>query len=252
MIIFAHRGYSSKYPENTMLAFEKAYEAGARAFECDVQLTKDNKMVVIHDESLLRTTGIDGMVSDYTLEELQGFDFSYKGKFNNFDSLKIPELKELLEYCKENKVLLNIELKNSIIDYTNLEQMVLDEVKKYGDYDNTIYSSFNHESVKRLLNLDPNIKAAPLFDSEPENMLEYLKALNTKGLHPGIVKLTPELKIGLETLHKLGYYINIYTVNDLELAKSLCEIGVDGIFTDYCEDMINHFNKQLSYIKKNT
>ena len=75
---FAHRGFSGQYPENTMLAFEKAVEAGADGIELDVQFSKDGKLVIMHDESLLRTAGIDGFVKDYTLEQLKAMDFSGK------------------------------------------------------------------------------------------------------------------------------------------------------------------------------
>ncbi len=75
---FAHRGFSGQYPENTMLAFEKAVEAGADGIELDVQFSKDGKLVIMHDESLLRTAGIDGFVKDYTLEQLKAMDVSGK------------------------------------------------------------------------------------------------------------------------------------------------------------------------------
>ena len=74
---FAHRGFSGKYPENTMLAFRKALECGADGIEMDVQLTKDGELVVIHDERVDRTTNGTGNVRDYTLEELQKLDASY-------------------------------------------------------------------------------------------------------------------------------------------------------------------------------
>ena len=90
---FAHRGFSGKYPENTMLAFQKAIEVGADGIELDVQLTKDGELVIIHDETIDRTTDGKGYVIDYTYEELSKFDASYiyrgKVEFN-----KIPTLKE--------------------------------------------------------------------------------------------------------------------------------------------------------------
>ena len=97
---FGHRGFSGKYPENTMLAFEKAIEVGADGIELDVQLTKDGEIVVIHDETIDRTTDGKGYVVDYTYEELSKFDASYiyRGKmgFN-----KIPTLKEYFELIKD-------------------------------------------------------------------------------------------------------------------------------------------------------
>lgn len=75
---FAHRGFSGQFPENTMLAFEKAVEAGADGIELDVQFSKDGELVIMHDETLNRTAGVDGFVKDYTLEQLKAMDVSGK------------------------------------------------------------------------------------------------------------------------------------------------------------------------------
>lgn len=249
MKIFAHRGYSSKYPENTMLSFKKAIEFGCDGIECDVQITKDGKAVVIHDESVDRTSNGEGFVKDFTYEELLQLDFSYEKKFNsiadcNFKDNKIPLLSELLTLCKETNTLLNIELKNSIIDYKDLEQIVLSEVKKYGDYNNTIYSSFNHESIKRLNKLDNSIKAAPLLEDEIPNLDKYIVSLGSHGVHPGIIHLDKKLEQAIQFLKSKNFYINFYTVNDFTLAKCLHDLKVDGIFTDKCAEMKLYFSKR--------
>ena len=99
MLNFAHRGFSGKYPENTMLAFEKAVEAGADGIELDVHFSKDGELVVIHDERIDRTCDASGFVRDYTLKELQSFDASagFKGIYG-FN--RIPTLREYFEFIK--------------------------------------------------------------------------------------------------------------------------------------------------------
>ena len=236
MIIFAHRGYSEKYPENTMIAFEKAIEFGAKAIECDVQLTKDNKLVVTHDENIKRCTGIDGMVKDFSLEELKRFDFSYKDKFKDANFESIPELKDLLILCKNNDILLNIELKNSEIFYENLEELTLNEVEKYANPELILYSSFNHESVEKLINM--GVSAVPLLSEEKSNLTEFLSVMKAKGVHPGLDVLNEVMENQIKALKQLGYFINIYTINDIETAKELKALNVDGIFTDKCFDML--------------
>ena len=110
---FAHRGFSGKYPENTMLAFQKAYEAGADGIELDVQLTKDGQVVVIHDEKVDRTTNGTGLVRDYTLEELRKLDASYiytgEMGFN-----PIPTFEEYCAWVAGTDLVTNIELKTGI------------------------------------------------------------------------------------------------------------------------------------------
>lgn len=99
---FAHRGFSGKYPENTMLAFKKAIESGVDGIELDVQLTKDGEVVIIHDETIDRTTDGKGLVSSYTYEELSKFDASFIYR-NQIEFNKIPTLREYFELIKNKK-----------------------------------------------------------------------------------------------------------------------------------------------------
>ena len=113
MKIFAHRGFSGEYPENTMLAFRKAYETGCDGIELDVQLTKDGVPVIMHDETIDRTTDGKGNLRDYTYEQLCRFDCS--GKFaGKYGFQQIPTLREYLEWVKDTGLITNIELKNSV------------------------------------------------------------------------------------------------------------------------------------------
>ena len=105
MLLVAHRGYSDKYPENTMIAFQKAIEDGFDGIETDVHKTKDGQLVLCHDEKINRTSNGKGYIKDYTYEELLQFDFGYKTKYKN---QKIPLLKDLLELCQNKKIIINI------------------------------------------------------------------------------------------------------------------------------------------------
>ena len=102
--VIAHRGFSSRYPENTMLAFEQALKLGADGAEFDIQLTSDGVPVVFHDESLLRITGSDLLIKDLTLEELRAFDLSYKFR-GQCPVQHIPTLEEYFALVKEHDFL---------------------------------------------------------------------------------------------------------------------------------------------------
>ena len=104
---FAHRGFSGKYPENTMLAFKKALEAGADGIELDVQMTKDGQVVVIHDEKVDRTTNGTGLVRDYTLEELRKLDASYIYA-GQMGVNSIPTFEEYCEWVAGTDLVTNI------------------------------------------------------------------------------------------------------------------------------------------------
>ena len=140
---FAHRGFSGKYPENTLLAFEKAVEAQTDGIELDVQLTKDGEIVIIHDETIDRTTNGKGLVVDYTYEELEKFDASYiyTGQFG-FN--KIPTLREYFNLIKDTNIITNIELKTGINEYQGIEEKVYNLIKEFQLEDRVIISSFNH------------------------------------------------------------------------------------------------------------
>ena len=116
MKVFAHRGASGDYPENTMLSFRKSLEIGVDGIELDVHKSKDGKLVVIHDEDIQRTFKGKGLVKDYTLEELQQFTCR-KFEFVNNDHCKIPTLRDVFELIKDEDITLNIEAKTDLIHY---------------------------------------------------------------------------------------------------------------------------------------
>ena len=130
MLNIAHRGFSGKYPENTLLAFQKGIEAGADGFEFDTHLTKDGEIVIIHDERLDRTTNAQGFVKDYTLEELRKVDASKP--FPECGFCGIPTLREYFELIRGRNLLTNIELKNGIFWYEGMEEKVIAMIREYG------------------------------------------------------------------------------------------------------------------------
>ncbi|AOR23633.1 glycerophosphodiester phosphodiesterase [Clostridium taeniosporum] len=225
----AHRGFSGFYPENTMIAFEKAIEAGCDGIETDVQLTKDGYAVICHDEELDRTTTGTGLIKDYTLEELKKFDAGIKfGK--EFKGLRIPTLEEFLKYVSDKNIIINIEIKNSIIDYENIEKIIYDLIEKYKLEKRAIVSTFNHYSVRRCIDLNNNIKTGVLYCDcifEPYN---YAKIVGVNAIHPGYNNVNKEI---IKKAHDNNLKVNVYTVNDKEDMKKMIKLGVDAIITNY-------------------
>lgn len=191
--IWAHRGCSMKYPENTLLSFKKAAEvSGITGVELDVQLTRDGEMVVIHDEKVDRTTTGNGYVRDYTLEELKQLYITPSGHSLPYISedggmLTIPTLEEvfllLLPYCKQNHFMINIELKNSVIRYEGMEQKVLKLVEKYDLQENIVYSSFLHESMGLIKELNSKAKTG-ILAGDIYQCLEGMERYHADALHP--------------------------------------------------------------------
>lgn len=229
MIGFAHRGDSSNYPENTMLSFRKAVELEADGIELDVHKTKDNQLVVIHDEDVRRTFLGKGLVKDLTLGELKRLQCR-KNLFRENIECKIPTLREVLELIKDRETKLNIELKTDRIHYQGIEKDVLGLIKEYGMEDRIILSSFNHKSIQMVKNLDSTIKVGLLYHTPIDQVVRYAKARGVEAIHPYLPLASREL---IQEAHREGLEVNIYTVNMPGEMETCLKEGVDGIFTDY-------------------
>ena len=227
--LFGHRGYSGKYPENTLLAFQKAIEAGADGIELDVQFSKDGKLVVIHDETLDRTTTGKGRVKDYTLEELRTFDASFKFA-GQYGFNPIPTLCEVLSYMADKDACTNIELKTGVFEYEGIEEAVMNCVRKYDLSDKVIISSFNHYSVLRMRKLAPELKCGLLTDCWLINAGKYVHELGVPCYHPAFRNLTPEITAEIK---QYGLEINTWTVNEEEDFRNLEKLGIDIAIGNY-------------------
>lgn len=237
---FAHRGFSGKYPENTMLAFRKAVEVGADGIELDVQLTKDGEVVIIHDETIDRTTDGEGYVSDYTYEELSRFDASYiyRGKieFN-----KIPTLREYFEMIKDTDLVTNIELKTGVKEYLGIEEKVWELIKEFKLEGKVIISSFNHFSIMRMRELAPNLKYGLLSETWIIDAGKYTHNLGVACYHPIQWNLTPEV---IKEVKKYGIEINTWTVNTEDRIRYMIENNIDiiiGNFPDLTKKILKEY-----------
>ena len=131
MKIFAHRGFSGRYPQNTMLAFQKALESGCDGIELDVQLTKDGEVVIIHDEYLDDLTDFTGNVRDYTLGELKSCNAG--GKWQEVYGFQpIPTFEEYCEWASGNSLITNVEIKSSVYYYEELEKKTMELIERFG------------------------------------------------------------------------------------------------------------------------
>lgn len=229
IINFAHRGASAVCPENTMAAFRKALELGATGIETDVQMTKDGKLVLIHDESVKRTTNGQGLVKDYTLEEIQQLDAGF-WFHEQFRGEHLPSLEELLQLTKERETIVNIELKNGIIQYPELEEKVIAMVRSFGMEDRIVISSFNHYSLVKCKSIASEIRTGILYMEGLYQAWEYAKTARADALHANKYAVLPEW---VEEAKASGIVYHPFTVNDPEEMKRLIAAKVAGIITDY-------------------
>lgn len=234
-IVIAHRGASAYAPENTMSAFIRAMEMGAGGIELDVQLTRDEYPVVIHDETIDRTGNGSGWVGKFTFLEISSFDFgSWFG--TEFENERIPSLEAVLKLLNSWDGLLNIEIKNSKILYPGIEEKVVELIRKYNMESRTIVSSFNHYSLAELKKLAPELKTAPLYDSILFEPWEYAKKLGAYAIHPAYCNIIPQV---MEGCKRCGIRVNPYTIDEPKMIKKAAIAGVDGIITNVPDKAIN-------------
>lgn len=225
--IFAHRGASKFAPENTMAAFQLAYELNADGLETDVHLTKDNVPVLIHDEHVNRTTDGKGFVKDLTWAQLKHLDAgSWFSK--NYAGLQIVSLETLLQWIKPKPLCLNIELKNNKIDYKYLEEIVYEQVKHYRLQDRTIFSTFNPLSIKRMEHFH-HIEAAFLTSKRNIHLAFYARTFGAQALHIRYRLLRPRL---ISQCWQENIPIRVYTINKRRQMLRCFQSKCDGIFTD--------------------
>jgi glycerophosphoryl diester phosphodiesterase len=228
--IFAHRGASIHAPENTLAAFELAVNQKADAIELDAKLCADGEVVVIHDQTLDRTTDGSGKVLETPLTALKEldagswFDTQFRGE-------PIPTLEEVFEAVGK-KIFINVELTNYASVFDALPDKVVQLVQLHGLQDSVMFSSFNplalRRAHKRLPEVPLGLLALPGFAGAWAR--SFLgRWVPYQALHPDFSSTNPKL---IEKQHQQGSRVFVWTVNEAEKMQQLFDWGVDGIFTD--------------------
>lgn len=224
--IWGHRGARADAPENTLPAFALALGQGADGVELDVQLTRDDEVVVIHDETLERTTNGHGWVADHSLASLRSLDAS--AGWAGFDGVQIPTLAEVLELANDSEAVVNVELKTDAVPYRGIEERVLAVVDASGMTDRVIFSSFNHHTLRRLHSLGATQLGA-LVSERLVKPWRYLQTVDVPALHPEHRSATLKL---VRKCHERGQVVHAWTVNEPKDILRCLRAGVDAIITD--------------------
>ena len=226
--IFAHRGASGHAPENTLEAFSLAVAMGADGVELDVHLSADGELIVIHDETVDRTTDGTGYVKDLTLAQLKTLDAS-NGK-EGYRGARIPTLAEVYDLLRDTGLHVNVEIKTDQILYPDIEKKCLELEQEKGMSGRVIYSSFNHYTIAKVLQLDPAAKTGLLYMSGLYQPWIYAASVGATHIHPFFPNMfLPDLPQGCAAN---GVGINLWTVNDPAVMARCVELGT-GIITDY-------------------
>ncbi|CEH28461.1 glycerophosphodiester phosphodiesterase [Aneurinibacillus migulanus] len=226
-LIYAHRGSSIRYPENTLPAFVHAIRDGANGIELDVQLTRDEQVVVFHDWTLQRITGRKGKISDYTLKQLQAMDFGI-WKHTSFAGVRIPTLEQVFKRVTNKNIMINIELKNFFAMRNGLERKVVELIRLHNMEKQVIISTFNPFSLGLLRKNGCASDIAFLYFGRLKEPWKYAKEYACAYIHPPIQEVTGEL---LSTCNEQELKVVPYQVDTLAEIKKMMDLGTDGIIT---------------------
>jgi glycerophosphoryl diester phosphodiesterase len=235
VLVIAHRGYSGRYPENTMLALRKAVECGCDGIEFDVRATKDSRIVLFHDETLKRLCKVKGRISSMRLADVQKLDVSGE---------KIPLLDEALDFLKSTSIgIINIEVK-----VKGYEEELLELVYSRNLDDNIVFSSQYSSVLEKLRELDPEIRLGYVVDNRPDKwriLRRLSKKIKLYSLHPFHNRPISN-KLFVRAAKKrqllvLAWFLREY--KSLKRMQKLKNLGIDGVITDYPEEVISLLKK---------
>ncbi len=234
--IIAHRGCSSLAPENTFSAWKKAIEMKADYIELDIQLSKDDSLIIMHDSNLKRTTNDSGSINSFEYSKLRSVDAgSWFGK--DFSGEKIPTFAEALKLAKENPdVKIIAEIKSS--DSTIVEK-VIKMIQDWKMQSRVIVSGFNFAQISQSKILDPTIDVQVFGTITPE-IIDKMAAINGEWVGSGGA-VTKEL---VDYAHSKNIMFNAWTINAAEKMIELIKLGVDGITTNFPQTLAEVIKKK--------
>ncbi len=229
--LLAHRGSSAFAPENTRAAFITAKEHGATGVELDVSLLGDGSAVVFHDESIDRCTNASGLLKNLTLEEIKKLDAGswFAPEFHNERILTLNEALTLLQTLKLD---LNLEIKPRLGGERILVEQIASELKKHHHFTqkNLLISSFDFTALLLAQDLIPCVNLGILYEKAlPKNWLEQAMRIHAKSINLNNDYVSESI---ITEIRHAGFYVYIWTVNNVKRGRQLLEMGVDGLITD--------------------
>ncbi len=232
ILLGGHRGNAAECPENTLTSFQSAIELGVDVIELDVHRSEDGGLAVIHDHLLDRTTDGSGLVRDYTMAELKRFDAG-SWKDPRFRGERIPSLDEVLAVAK-GKVGVTIEIKNLPLPYAGIEEAVVRAVKDAGMTHDVAVISFDHRSVQRIGEIEPEILTGVLEASRPVDILRVMDDAGADVFCPHWASIEPETAA---EVHAAGKLIGVWTVDDVFSLTWSKALPANAIYTNKPRDI---------------
>ena len=248
-LIIGHRGLLSKYPENTMISFIAALEAGADGLEGDLHRTIDNEIIMMHDDTLNRTTNCTGYIHDYTYQQLQSCNANYEKQFGNqFGFVPIPRFEEVIALISQPQynAFLVMDLKEQLI----LGSLITPIINKYNATSRVIASCWTWPQVADAsANLTYSSRQylttyVPDMNLHPELWSTYMNA-GVRGFSIYYTNISAQF---VSMAHSRLLSVVAWTVDDIDTSLALATMGVDGIITDIADVLVQLFDPLLPVV----
>jgi glycerophosphoryl diester phosphodiesterase len=238
--VIAHRGASGFAPENTLAAFRKAVELGAGFVETDLQLSRDARLLALHDDTLDRTTNGRGAVSAKTLEEMRRLDAGswfrppgHKQAAPEFAGERIPTIEEVLAFGREHDIGLHLEIKTT--GPSGAEHAIVGALHTADEIPRSVVLSFEPTTLRRVRELDPLVVTGFLYSDRLSAPAAAAVNVGARQLLPRADRVTREL---VQEAHAHDLKLVTWTVNEPERMRELISAGVDGIITDFPDRLV--------------
>jgi glycerophosphoryl diester phosphodiesterase len=268
VLVMAHRGFRAIAPENTLLSAQKGFESGADYWELDVAASTDEVLVVLHDETLTRTTDATARFPDrkpwnvyhFSFDELRSLDAGSwyakadpfgeiasgrvkAGELASFQGLKLPTLQEALELTKAHNWKVNVEIKDATGEACDpwIVERTAAMIRKMDMASSVIVSSFNHEYLARMKKAAPEIALGALTDKPVPDPVGLLKRIGAVAYHPNYRYLD---KKTVQDVRTAGFDVNVWTPNTVKDYSELVDWGVTGIITDYPDKALSFLGRK--------
>jgi glycerophosphoryl diester phosphodiesterase len=230
--VIAHRGACAVAPENTMAAFRRAAEMGVDCIETDLHLSRDGRLIIVHDNTLNRTTSGDGLVKNFTFKELRELD---AGKWfsNDFAGERLPAVEELLDLAGQHDLSLYLEIKGGA-GY-GVERAVISALRGRKEAKATVVLCFDSSVLDRIHQLDRLLMTGLLFESDGEDMVKEAVRVGARQIAPRGDCVTPEL---IEDAHRRGLKVVTWTINEPGQMRAMANASVDGIMSNHPDRLI--------------
>ncbi len=238
----AHRGASGHAPENTLAAFRRAVELGARFIETDLQITRDAHVVAMHDSTLNRTTNGTGQVHLLPLDQIRSLDagawFGDHGK-GAFAGERVPTLEEILDLAKQHDVIFYLEIKSG--PAWGIEHVVAAALRDHNASARVVILSFDPHALDTVHRLDSTMMTALLLEHSSGDLVERTVRAGARQLAARGDLITPGV---VDKAHHAGLQVVAWTINEPEQMRRLIATGVDGIITDYPDRLLGLLREQ--------